>query len=167
MQKEIEFALAREEEAATLVKMQAAGELPTRVTHNDTKLNNILIDKNGILTFSDDGEIKIRGGASGWPYEKKTPSLLENGKVYDMGDITTDVDLSAMTFGENETLIQTCEIWFKPGDTIFNFSWPEGLFWIDYDDGSMPTLLPNMKYRIAIRNEITNLVASISYAYSA
>lgn len=129
--------------------------------------NNILIDKNGILTFSDDGEIKIRGGASGWPYEKKTPSLLENGKVYDMGDITADVDLSAMTFGENETLIQTCEVWFKTGDTIFNFSWPEGLFWIDYDDGSMPALLPNMKYRIAIRNEITNLVASISYAYSA
>ena len=129
--------------------------------------NNILIDKNGILTFSDDGEIKIRGGASGWPYEKKTPSLLENGKVYDMGDITADVDLSAMTFGENTTLIQTCEIWFKTGTEIFNFTWPEGLFWIDYDNGTMPTLLPNMKYRIAIRNEITNLVASISYAYSA
>ena len=129
--------------------------------------NNILIDKNGMLTFSDDGEVKIRGGASGWPYKQKIPTLLENGKVYDMGEITSDMDLSSMTYGENTTLIQTCEIWFKTGTEIFNFIWPEGLFWIDYDDGIMPTLLPNMKYRIAIRNEITNLVASISYAYSA
>ena len=44
VQAEIEFALAREEEASTLVNMQASGELPTRVTHNDTKLNNIMLD---------------------------------------------------------------------------------------------------------------------------
>ncbi len=41
---EVEFALAREEEAATLVNMLAAGELPLRVTHNDTKLNNVMLD---------------------------------------------------------------------------------------------------------------------------
>ena len=44
VQKEIEFALARAEEAATLVDQQAAGILPTRVTHNDTKLNNVMLD---------------------------------------------------------------------------------------------------------------------------
>ena len=38
------FALAREEEAATLMNLLAAGELPLRVTHNDTKLNNVMLD---------------------------------------------------------------------------------------------------------------------------
>jgi hypothetical protein len=42
---EIKFAMSREQDAAVLVKMQTAGELPLRVTHNDTKLNNILLDK--------------------------------------------------------------------------------------------------------------------------
>jgi Ser/Thr protein kinase RdoA (MazF antagonist) len=42
---EIEFALAREEEAATLVKLLAEGKLPLRVTHNDTKLNNVMLDE--------------------------------------------------------------------------------------------------------------------------
>lgn len=44
VQAEIEFALAHEEEAATLMQMLANGELPLRVTHNDTKLNNIMFD---------------------------------------------------------------------------------------------------------------------------
>lgn len=41
---EIEFFRAREETACVLGRMQAAGEMPLRVTHNDTKLNNIMID---------------------------------------------------------------------------------------------------------------------------
>ena len=41
---EIEFALAREEEAGSMVAMLKRGELPLRVTHNDTKLNNVLLD---------------------------------------------------------------------------------------------------------------------------
>lgn len=43
--KEIEFYLSREEYAHTLVDLQAAGELKQRVTHNDTKLNNVLFDR--------------------------------------------------------------------------------------------------------------------------
>lgn len=43
-QKELEFALARECEAGAIVDKLASGELPLRVTHNDTKLNNILFD---------------------------------------------------------------------------------------------------------------------------
>ena len=41
---EIAFALAREEEAGTLVRMLEDGKLPLRVTHNDTKLNNVMLD---------------------------------------------------------------------------------------------------------------------------
>lgn len=42
--KEIEFAMSREADAGVLVGMLAKGELPLRVTHNDTKLNNVLFD---------------------------------------------------------------------------------------------------------------------------
>jgi hypothetical protein len=44
VQAEIQFAMDRENDAAILVNMQNSGELPVRVTHNDTKLNNVLLD---------------------------------------------------------------------------------------------------------------------------
>mgnify|MGYP000842836058 CR=1 FL=1 len=44
VQEEIQFVLDREALAHTLCDMQAEGKLPLRVTHNDTKLNNIMID---------------------------------------------------------------------------------------------------------------------------
>lgn len=43
-QAQIRFIKDREADCAVLVEQQAAGLLPTRVTHNDTKLNNILFD---------------------------------------------------------------------------------------------------------------------------
>lgn len=44
---EIEFALQHETEMHTLINAQRAGEIPSRITHNDTKINNILFDENG------------------------------------------------------------------------------------------------------------------------
>jgi len=41
---EIDFALAHESEAGTLVSLLEQGKLPLRVTHNDTKLNNVMLD---------------------------------------------------------------------------------------------------------------------------
>lgn len=41
---EIAFLRARRKEMSVLQDMQKSGELPLRVTHNDTKLNNIMID---------------------------------------------------------------------------------------------------------------------------
>ena len=41
---EIDFVLAHEQEMATLYGALTAGVLPLRVTHNDTKLNNVLLD---------------------------------------------------------------------------------------------------------------------------
>ena len=41
---EIEFAMARRDFASILENARESGELPLRVTHNDTKLNNILFD---------------------------------------------------------------------------------------------------------------------------
>lgn len=43
---EIEFALAREKDTKTVLKLYRDGLIPLRVTHNDTKLNNILFDRN-------------------------------------------------------------------------------------------------------------------------
>ena len=36
--------MSRENEAATLFNLQKKGDIPLRVTHNDTKYNNVLID---------------------------------------------------------------------------------------------------------------------------
>ncbi len=44
VQEEIQFVLDRENIADYFMDLLAAGELPIRVTHNDTKLNNIMID---------------------------------------------------------------------------------------------------------------------------
>ena len=43
---EIEFVCSRKEICSRLVNMIDSGELPIRVTHNDTKLNNVMFDAN-------------------------------------------------------------------------------------------------------------------------
>ncbi len=42
---EIDFARARAADCARITDLIAAGEIPERVTHNDTKLNNVLLDE--------------------------------------------------------------------------------------------------------------------------
>jgi hypothetical protein len=46
-QPEIDFALNLEKEMHTLIREQKNGEIPVRITHNDTKINNILFDDQG------------------------------------------------------------------------------------------------------------------------
>lgn len=41
---ELSFALEREKDASRLVDLAAEGRIPIRVTHNDTKINNVLFD---------------------------------------------------------------------------------------------------------------------------
>lgn len=41
---ELEFIRAREQDVDRLLDLQTKGILPTRITHNDTKINNVLID---------------------------------------------------------------------------------------------------------------------------
>lgn len=41
---EIEFVMARVSDCSRITDLIAAGEIPERVTHNDTKLNNVLLD---------------------------------------------------------------------------------------------------------------------------
>lgn len=44
---EIEFVLARESLLTELLKLKESGALPERITHNDTKFNNLLLDADG------------------------------------------------------------------------------------------------------------------------
>ncbi len=41
---EVDFALSREDQMGVVIDALEKGEIPTRVTHNDTKLNNVLFD---------------------------------------------------------------------------------------------------------------------------
>ena len=82
-QKELEFALARESQAGEIVDKLASGELPLRVTHNDTKLNNILFD-----------------------YDTRTPlcvidldTIMPGSSLYDFGD---SIRFGASTAAEDE-----------------------------------------------------------------
>lgn len=45
VKEDVEFLLQREELGCMLQHLRESGELPLRVTHNDTKLNNVLLDK--------------------------------------------------------------------------------------------------------------------------
>ena len=45
VQEDIDFLLQREKDGGVLQRMRESGELPLRVTHNDTKLNNVLLDR--------------------------------------------------------------------------------------------------------------------------
>ena len=45
VEEEVRFVLDREEKACRLHHMREAGILPVRATHNDTKINNVLLDK--------------------------------------------------------------------------------------------------------------------------
>ncbi len=52
VQPELEYLFRMEEQACRLTRMNQAGELPLRVTHNDTKINNVLfspIDKRAMV----------------------------------------------------------------------------------------------------------------------
>ena len=47
VQAELDFVNRRREEAAKIVEMMAGGELPERITHNDTKINNVMLAPDG------------------------------------------------------------------------------------------------------------------------
>lgn len=87
--KEIEFVTRRADEASTLVDALKKGRLPLKVTHNDTKFNNVMIDDRtgeGIcvidldtvmpgLALYDFGD-SIRSGANPAPEDEKDLSKV-------------------------------------------------------------------------------------------
>lgn len=103
---EISFVLAREKDCSVLLDLLNAGKLPLRVTHNDTKLNNVMLDNEtgeGIcvvdldtvmpgLSLYDFGD-SIRFGANTAAEDEKDLSRvslsLEYFKAYAMGYLST------------------------------------------------------------------------------
>ncbi len=78
VQEEIDFALAQEEEAGTLVRLMQDGEIPERATHNDTKINNVLLDDatgEGICVIDLD-------------------TLMPGSALYDFGDMVRSATLN-------------------------------------------------------------------------
>ena len=114
---EIEFAMTRSTETSLLVNMHAEGKLPLRVTHNDTKLNNVLIDDKtgkGIcvldldtvmpgLSLYDFGEI-VRTGAN--PAAEDEKDISKVGLNLDIYDALTHGFMDAARDTLTETEIQ-------------------------------------------------------------
>ena len=75
---EIDFALAQEASAGKLLDLMASGEMPERATHNDTKINNVLLDDasgEGICVIDLD-------------------TLMPGSALYDFGDMVRSATLN-------------------------------------------------------------------------
>ena len=147
---EIQFALQREEVGGTLQRMRLSGELPLRVTHNDTKLNNVLLNKDtrkGLcvldldtvmpgLSLYDFGD-SIRFGAATAAEDEPDPSKMKLDlhlfEVYTKGFLTaapslTEKEVEMLPMG---ALIMTLEVGIRflkdylDGDLYFGIAYPE------------------------------------------
>lgn len=81
---ELDFAFQRETETSRLLDLVRAGEIPERVTHNDTKLNNVMLEN------------KTGEGICVIDLDTVMPGL----SLYDFGDL---VRFGANTADEDET----------------------------------------------------------------
>ena len=91
VQPEIAFALARQAEMGAIQHALDAGELPLRVTHNDTKLNNVLLDE------------KTRKALCVIDLD----TVMPGSSLYDFGD---SVRFGAATAAEDETDLSKVEM---------------------------------------------------------
>ena len=150
VQQEIDFVLQHESTAQILNQLQDQGKLPLRVTHNDTKLNNILIDNDthkGIcvidldtvmpgLAINDFGD-SIRFGASTGAEDEKDVSKIEcdmhlfelytKGFIQGCGGKLTQEEIKALPLGAKVMTFE-CGMRFLTdylqGDTYFKTDYP-------------------------------------------
>ena len=147
---EVDFLLEREELGGTLQRMRESGELPLRVTHNDTKLNNVLLDQKTRkslcvldldtvmpgLSLYDYGDSIRFGAATAAEDEKDLSKMhmdLEMFAVYTKGYMEacptlTDKEVEMMPMG---ALLMTLECGMRfltdyiDGDHYFRIAYPE------------------------------------------
>ena len=148
---EIQFVLDRKADCSVALEALRSGKLPLRVTHNDTKLNNILIDRNtheGIcvidldttmpgLSINDFGD-SIRFGANHSKEDEKDLSKvnfdIELFEVYTRGFLEgaqgslTPAELEYLPWGARLMTLE-CGIRFLTdyldGDHYFRIHYPE------------------------------------------
>ena len=119
VQAEIDFIRARKEDCAFLMNLLWEGKLPLRVTHNDTKLNNVLLDsktRKGVCVIDLDTVMPglaawdfgdaVRFGANDCPEDEPDPNKvhlnMEKYETYLRGYL--DAAGAALTPLEKETL---------------------------------------------------------------
>ena len=148
---EIEFVMAHEADCSVALQALRDGVLPLRVTHNDTKLNNVLIDKKtgeGMcvidldttmpgLSINDFGD-SIRFGANHSAEDEKDLSKVNfdielyevytRGFLEGAGDTLTQAELDYLPWGAKLMTLE-CGIRFLTdylvGDTYFRIHYPE------------------------------------------
>ena len=150
VREEVEFLLQREERACQLQRMRVSGELPLRVTHNDTKLNNVLLDKKtrkslcvldldtvmpGLSAY-DFGD-SIRFGAATAAEDEKDLSKMEMDlhlfEVYTKGFLEaatslTDREVEVLPVGAYVMTVEVATRFLKDyleGDLYFKTAYPE------------------------------------------
>ena len=93
------------------------------------------------------------------------PAMLIPGYAHDLGELTTDIDLSGISFPDLDRAM-TCEIWFSTGYTPYSLTLPQGIY-IGATKSYLDTPRANSYTRVALRKEGSgNLVISIAYEYS-
>lgn len=95
-------------------------------------------------------------------YTSGSARLLRADHILDLGTISTDTDLTALSFAESAN-VQTAELWFTTADTAPVITWPAEIVWCD----DAPTLTVSTAYRFALRREPNGkLIISLAYEYS-
>ncbi len=154
VKEEVAFAVAREKDTHVLVNLIAEGKLPLRVTHNDTKLNNILFDNEtdkGIciidldtvmpgLSLYDFGD-SIRFGANTAAEDEKDVSKVSldlnlyeayvKGYLSSAKDALTDLEKEMLPFGA-KIMTYECGIRF-----LMDYLNGDKYFHTDYDDHNL------------------------------
>ncbi len=150
VQEDVRFLLAREESGGTLQRMRQQGELPLRVTHNDTKLNNVLLDRDTRkavcvldldtvmpgLSVNDFGD-SIRFGAATAEEDEKDLSKVSMDlhlfEVYTRGFLEeatalTDKEVEMLPMGAWTMTLEVATRFLKDyldGDHYFRVAYPE------------------------------------------
>jgi len=150
VREQVEFALARKAEASRVLDAIEDGRVPLRVTHNDTKFNNVLLDDAGnaicvldldtvmpgsmLYDFGD----SIRFGATHAAEDERNLDLVDvdlelfefytKGFLEALGDRITDGELSLLAFSAKLMTLE-CGIRFLTdyleGDTYFKTHFPK------------------------------------------
>ena len=147
---EAEFFLANEEMASRLQNMLQAGQLPLRVTHNDTKLNNVLLDNDthkplcvldldtvmpGLSAYDFGDSIRFGGNtaAEDEPDASKMKLDIEKFRAFAKGFLEaapslTDTEVSVLALGAFTITLEIGSRFLKDyldGDKYFRIAYPE------------------------------------------
>ena len=148
---EIDFVLSRKDDCCVLMNQLEEGKLPLRVTHNDTKLNNILFDKDtdkGLciidldtimpgLAANDFGDSIRFGASTAEEDEQDLDKVHFNISLYDIyvkgylemaKDVLTPEEIKSLSWGARLMTLE-CGMRFLAdflqGDVYFKTAYPE------------------------------------------